>query len=295
MRKLNVKLIILFAALIQIFCCSTASPQSSKVIQMRDEILAPGGQRFEAIEGIEKLHLRTEERISLYMELLNYYIGEGTGEILSEQITRMGDKILPFLIEKKNSPMKCEEKHKSTCYTMEERNRIINDLITAIKEGTISYSVFPENLGTEAEDAMKIIRIFLKDFRKQKGSFPKDLNVLREYGWSQYGYKLVILTPWGEPFKYLPKGTDKYVLDYDFPENQKEEAESDMKKIIIFLERFKKEKGSFPKDLNVLKEYALKHSGYKLTIVDPWGQPFKYLPQGKDKYILEVERGHPEG
>jgi hypothetical protein len=67
-----------------------------------------------------------------------------------------------------------------------------------------------------------------------------------------------------------------------------------MKKIIIFLEKFKKEKGSFPKDLNVLKEYALKQSGYELTIVDPWGQPFKYIVEGKDKYILEVGKEYPE-
>ncbi|MGO8987794.1 MAG: hypothetical protein ACLQGU_21090 [bacterium] len=259
---------------------------------MRDEILAPGGQRFEAIEEIEELQLKTEDRISLYMELLNYYIGESTGGILHEQITRMGDKILPFLIEKKNSPVKCEEKYKSTCYAMEERNSRINDLITAIKEGTISYYDFPRNLRKEAEGSMKIIRIFLRDFKKQKGSFSKDLNVLREYGWNQYGYKLVILTPWGEPFKYLLKGTDKYVLDYDSPE--KEAAKSDMEKIIIFLEDFKKEKGSFPKDLNVLKEYAFKHLQYELTIVDPWGQPFKYFPQGKNKYILEFEGQHPE-
>ena len=105
-------------------------------------------------------------------------------------------------------------------------------------------------------------------------------------------FKLIIVTPWGEPFKYLPKGTDKYVLDYDSPE--KEAAESSMKKIIIFLEEFKKEKDSFPKDLNVLKEYAFKHSGYELTIVDPWGQPFKYLPKGKNEYILEVGREHHE-
>ena len=89
-----------------------------------------------------------------------------------------------------------------------------------------------------------------------------------------------------------PKGTDKYVLDYDSPE--KEAAKSDMEKIIIFLEEFKKEKGSFPKDLNVLKEYALKHSGYELTIVDPWGQPFKYVVKGKGKYTLGVGKDYPE-
>jgi hypothetical protein len=289
----KVKFVLLALLMLQVFFSDTASSQTSRVIQIRDNILSAGDQRVEAIEEIDKLQLKMEDQISLYMELLNYYIGEATTGILCEQITRMGDKILPSLIEKKNSPVKCEEKYKSICLTMEERNGVLIDrLIRSIKEGTILYYEYPRNLRKEVEGSMKIIKIFLKDFKKQKGNFPKDLNALREYGWNQYGYKLVIVTPWGEPFKYLLKGTDKYILDYDSPE--KEAAKSDMEKIIIFLERFKKEKGSFPQDLNVLKEYALKHSGYELTIMDPWGQPFKYLPQGKNKYILEIQAQHRE-
>jgi hypothetical protein len=92
MVQLNVKLIILFVSLIQIFYCGTASPQSSKVTQMRDKILSAGDQRFEAIEDIDKLQLKMGDRIILYMELLNYYIGEATGEIRREEITRMCDR-----------------------------------------------------------------------------------------------------------------------------------------------------------------------------------------------------------
>ncbi|HXX34970.1 MAG TPA: hypothetical protein VEM15_10915 [Thermodesulfobacteriota bacterium] len=215
MGKLNVKLIILFASFMQIFYCGTGYPQISKVIQIRDNIIGGDGpyEGFEAIRAIENPPLKTEERINLYMELLNYYIGEATGEMLHEQITRMGDKVLPFLVEKKNSPVKCEEKYKSICLSMEERNREINGSISAIKEGTISYAVLPDNLKIEAEGNLKIIRIFLRDFEKQKGSFPKDLNVLREYEWNQYGYKLTIVNPWGQPFKYLAKGKDKYTLE----------------------------------------------------------------------------------
>jgi len=213
MGKLNVKLIMLFASLVQIFYCGTASSQSSKVTQMREEILSAGDQRLEAIEEIDKVHLKMGDRISLYMELLDYYIGEGPGELLDEQITGMGDKILPFLIEKKTSPVKCEEKYKSICLTLNERNHIINKLMSAIKEGTILYQVFPENLEREAESSMKIVRIFLEDFKKQTGNFPKDLNVLKEYACKHYGYKLTIVNPWGQPLKYLVKGKEKYTLE----------------------------------------------------------------------------------
>ena len=103
----HMKLIVLLASAIQIVCCVTASSQSGKVIQITDKILSESGpERFDAIEGIDDLQLKMEDRISLYVELLNYYIGEATGEVLNEQITAMGDKILPFLIEKKNMPLK---------------------------------------------------------------------------------------------------------------------------------------------------------------------------------------------
>jgi hypothetical protein len=207
--------------MLQVFFCNTASSQSSKAIQIRDKILSEHGpQRFDAIEEIDKLQIETEDRISLYMELLNYYIGEATGEVLNEQITAMGDKILPFLIEKKNTPPKCEEKYASICYTMEERTRKITKLIGAISQGVILYSVFPGNLRTEAENNMNIIRIFLEDFKMQKGSLPKDLNVLREYACKHYGYKLTVVNPWGGVFKYLLKGKNKYILEVgkDYPE-----------------------------------------------------------------------------
>lgn len=210
----HMKLIVLLASAIQIVCCVTASSQSGKVIQITDKILSESGpERFDAIEGIDDLQLKMEDRISLYVELLNYYIGEATGEVLNEQITAMGDKILPFLIEKKNMPLKCEEKYASICYTMEERTRKIDKLIGAIKKGIILYSAYPENLKVKAEGTMKIVRVFLEDFRKQKGSFPKDLNALREYACKYYGYRLTIVNPWGGAFKYLLTGKDKYILE----------------------------------------------------------------------------------
>jgi len=210
----HMKLIILLVSVIYIFYFMTAYPENTKIIQIRDEILLKKGfEKDYAIEEIDKLQFKKEELVSLYMELLNYYIGEGPGEILSEKITSMGDKILPFLISKKNMPLKCEEKYKNICYTMEERNRKINYLIDAIKDGRILYAVYPELLKKKVEGDMKIIRIFIEDFKKQKGGIPKDLYVLREYAWKQYGYKLRIINPWGQPIKYLPKSGDQYILE----------------------------------------------------------------------------------
>jgi hypothetical protein len=126
----------------------------------------------------------------------------------------MGDRILPFLIEKKNSPLTCLDKYRRFCYkNAEQRNVKIESDIAAIKKGIILYAEFPKKSKEEVEQNMKIVKIFLEDYRRNKKTFPRDLNVLREYAWQQYGYKLKILNPWGEPLKYARKSGDKYSLE----------------------------------------------------------------------------------
>jgi hypothetical protein len=193
----------------------SACREKSSLAEIRDKLLfAEGYKGLDAIIEVDKFHLQEEELISLYIGLLDYYIGEGPGEILCEKITAMGDKIMPFLIEKKNSPLICEEKYKRFCYRdTEERNVKIESCINAIKDGEILYAVFPENLEKEVEANMKILRIFLEDFKRNKKRPPKDLKVLREHAWRQYGYKLRILNPWGQPLKYSLKGGNNYVLE----------------------------------------------------------------------------------
>lgn len=210
------KVRLMITILIVFFSLNTSAYcEKSKLTEIRDKILtAQGFESLYAIKEIDKQLLREEELISLYIGLLDYYIGEGPGEILCEKITAMGDRIMPFLIEKKNSPLTCEEKYKRFCYkNTEERNVSINSAIKEITEGLVAYAVFPENLGKEAETNMKIIRIFLEDFKRNKKKLPKDLKLLREYAWQQYGYKLRILNPWGQPFKYLVKSRSEYILE----------------------------------------------------------------------------------
>jgi len=206
---------LILVILLAIVSWTTFSYSGNNPTQIIDKILfAQGQDELDAIEEIDKHLLRDEELISLYMELLDYYIGEGPGEILSEKITGMGERILPFLIEKKNSTFKCLDKYRPFCYkNAEERNVKIRSIIAAIKKGIILYAVFPEKLKTEVDQSMKIVRIFLEDFRRNKKTFPRDLNVLKEYVWQQYGYKLKIFNPWGEPFKYISKSGDKYTLE----------------------------------------------------------------------------------
>lgn len=201
-----------------LYCAALSYSGSNNKAEIRDKILSLAleekSEMLNAIEETDKLGLRDDELISLYMELLDYYTGEGPGEILSEKITSMGDKIFPFLIEKKNMPLKCLEKYERLCAykDVKERNIKIANMIDAIKKGIVLYAEYPENLKIEAEEDLKIIGIFLEDYRKNKRKLPKNLHILRMYVCKEYGYKLKTFNPWGYPFNYSPQKGNKYIL-----------------------------------------------------------------------------------
>lgn len=170
----------------------------------------------DAIDNIDKIGLNNEELMSLYIGLLDYYIGESTGEVLSKKITYIGDKILPFLVEKKNMPIKCIKKYNTLCSyeTHAERNIKIIRMITAIKQGRVLYAEFPDNLREQHEKDLKIIHIFIQDYKNMTSTLPNNLDILREYAWREYGYKLNIYSPWfGKPLKYSPQKDGKYILE----------------------------------------------------------------------------------
>lgn len=202
--------------------------ETTKVIKISDNILSltlqDSPKLLDTLFDIDKQKLTDDELIGVYIGLMDYYIGEGPGEVLFEKITSMQEKILPYLVEKKNTPLRCLEKYKSRCWENEkERNRIIEEiLIDNIKKGIIFYPEFPASLKAEHERDLKIIRIFIQDYRSKKGILPNNLDNLREYAWHEYGYKLKIYSPWfGKPIKYVPQKDGKYILEAgdDKPKN----------------------------------------------------------------------------
>jgi hypothetical protein len=205
-----------------------AFPENGKVDQYKEKILSLALAAHnandnmktriafeEAIGNIEKIGLQKDELANIYIRLLDYYLGESTGEIMSEKITKMGETTLPFLVEKANMPLRCENKYRSLCLeNKKERNEKITNLINDIKRGLIAYAEFPADLKSEHEKDLKIIRIFIQDYKIKKGILPKNLDNLREYAWHDYGYKLKIYSPWfGKQLKYVPQKDGKYILE----------------------------------------------------------------------------------
>lgn len=220
--------LISISTLVLFFSRGLALAENSKVDQYKEKILSLALTAHnandnmktriafeDAMDNVEKVVLQKDELANIYIKLLDYYLGESAGEILSEKITKMGETILPFLVEKANMPLKCENKYRSLCLeNKKERNEKITSLINDIKKGLIAYAEFPADLKKEHERDLNIIRIFIKDYKFKKGIVPKNLDNLREYAWHEYGYKLKIYSPWfGKQLKYIPQKDGKYILE----------------------------------------------------------------------------------
>jgi hypothetical protein len=193
----------------------TAYCASDKMTEFENRILSLAKNHspklYEELENIERLPSNTA--ITICVDLTDYYLGEHGSEILMEKATKIGEKILPFLIERRNSRLNCLVKYKELCVTnIEERNRKIDWMIDAINKGIVLYAEYPKDLQLAAEDDIKIVKIFIEDYRKNVGALPQDLNVLREYVWRKYGYKLRIHNPWGYPLKYILQQGKNYLL-----------------------------------------------------------------------------------
>ncbi len=200
--------------------CDLSFSEEIKTINLENKILSltdKGDGKFDAeafVSAVEEIDSFPIDQVTiLLIRLSDYYLGEGGTGLYLEKVTKTGDKILPRLVQKRNTPtVACKNEYKTICRTIEERNLLIDRAIKAIKDGIVLYSVYPEKLKDEAEQYLKILDVFIEDYKRHKGNFPKSLQGLKEYSWIRYGYKIKILNPWGNPYKYILKG-NKYVIE----------------------------------------------------------------------------------
>jgi hypothetical protein len=213
----------LVAVLALILCnAGSAAPEHKTPTQIKDEILRltlentleARERNEETLLNIENLGLPRDELIDLCVSLLDYYLGEAPDEILHEKTTLIGRPAIPFLIEKMRTPLDCEEAYKERCWEgVAERNAIIWELLAAMKDGIVLYSVLPEDADKELEKDMRTVKIFLRDYETKFWGLPADLVMLREWTWKEYGYTLRIMNPWGSPLRYVRISDDKYTLE----------------------------------------------------------------------------------
>jgi hypothetical protein len=95
-------------------------------------------REYHVIDRLYMLKEKSENCDQLLVELLDYYIGEGGGEILAELITKNGKKMLPLLSNKKLQPLHCLPKYESICIkSIGARNKDIDLMIDAIQKGIV--------------------------------------------------------------------------------------------------------------------------------------------------------------
>jgi hypothetical protein len=95
-------------------------------------------RQYHVIDRLYLLKEKSENSNQLLVELLDYYIGEGGGEILEELITKNGKKMLPLLSNKKLQPLHCLPKYESICVkSIGARNKDIDLMIDAIQKGIV--------------------------------------------------------------------------------------------------------------------------------------------------------------
>lgn len=88
--------------------------------------------------GLSDINKKSKVADRLLIDLLDYYIGEGTGAIQEEYIRARGDESISLLLEKKKKPLECLPKYKSICMDkfpngLERRNERIDWIIDEIR------------------------------------------------------------------------------------------------------------------------------------------------------------------
>lgn len=143
LRKPSIRIALFSIVFIGVFFNSSILRSSKKYDQYFYAVLDA------TLMGLETGEYRTIDRLYdlkekspnaniLLVELMDYSIGAGGGEIRDEFIIEKGQSILPLLKKKKNTPLSCLPKYQALCISdIELRNLGIDWLISKIGTNNI--------------------------------------------------------------------------------------------------------------------------------------------------------------
>jgi hypothetical protein len=89
------------------------------------------------IDRVDELVEKSKAVNVSLVDLLDYSIGAGAGELLDGYISKRGKVMLPLLQEKKKKPLECLPKYQAICADKETRDENIDELIDAIEKGKV--------------------------------------------------------------------------------------------------------------------------------------------------------------
>lgn len=95
---------------------------------------------YRTMDRIYDLNKNSRNSDLLLPELLDYRLGAGGAESLTQLITEKGRKMLPLLKSKRAKPLGCPPKYESICIkSLEARNKDIDLMIDAIEKGIVLW------------------------------------------------------------------------------------------------------------------------------------------------------------
>jgi len=137
MKMLTGILIIILSFFMCQACTSTASLDPNLKAYL-DVIAAPDAFGPDVINKLYDIEKSASKADQIYVDLMDYNLGVGSGECLAELITKRGKRMIPLLVKKKKSPLNCLSKYESRCRDdINYRNKEIDDYIKAINNGIV--------------------------------------------------------------------------------------------------------------------------------------------------------------
>ncbi len=137
----------LFTALLVIACIIWVPALPAETRQVDKYLLAvldkaKAGDSVGALDQILVLDERGSSADMALVRLLDYYVGEGQSEVLSEAITKRGKRMLKLLKSQKKNALRCLPDYMEICISkfadgVTLRNEYIDRLIDAINRGVV--------------------------------------------------------------------------------------------------------------------------------------------------------------
>lgn len=224
MPKTNICLILIFFLGINIVLADRTEDHLARDIY--NHILSLKKEnRYELIpSAIDHLcAFRNSTAQKLLIDLLDFYLGEGGGEVLLCCITRQGDAVLPFLRKKlKGVPIGDMDKWK------EIRDRNICYLIEAIRHKVVISVDLPLSELEEVRFRLFTNKLRLEEYKVKFGKYPSKLELV-EKELPPSTEHIYTIDPWGQFFFYEVKDDGHAYTMFSSGHDKKPNTKDDIK------------------------------------------------------------------
>lgn len=159
-----------------------------------------------------------EVRQRVLLDMLSVSFGVHYDEMVVQAMLSEGDAIIPTVLVEKGVPRACDHSFKEHCRSEANRNSLFDRVLEDLRLGRVTMSYRNEERAKARVDVdLDHLSVFIADYQKNTGLLPKDLEQVRVFALTTYGYKLKVFDPAGERYQYvvdLDQGTYSLLDSY---------------------------------------------------------------------------------